>query len=312
MRGELIQVWDATWSEIWVKLLRDPEIGDEVAADLYRELVPEPVPPEAPVPQELNADGEIFLEEDIAARAAYEEELERYADRRALYDEAASGSEKTREALRDGIKSEIRTEAQAVGALEAAWRVVEGYGTDAFSNRYFRLVDEFLSKYSLRYDLRRPFSLHPTLPGIFAALMAELRHVAAADAALSELIYEFDEAVRDLRRDRSGRSIKTCIHRQMNLLEGLAERHPAATGGSLGEMCGQVATWPHATVREVTKKLYGFSSNYPGIRHAGNPASALRDIEMRDMVAVSILLAGCMPYLTEMMDHERIYRGGFE
>ena len=59
------------------------------------------------------------------------------------------------------------------------------------------------------------------------------------------------------------------------------------------------------------KKLYGFSSNYPGIRHAGNPDAALREIEMRDMVAMSALLAGFAPYLTETFDHEKIYRGGF-
>ena len=33
-------------------------------------------------------------------------------------------------------------------------------------------------------------------------------------------------------------------------------------------------------------------SDYPGIRQGGSPNSVIRDIEMRDMVAVSILLAG--------------------
>ena len=38
-----------------------------------------------------------------------------------------------------------------------------------------------------------------------------------------------------------------------------------------------------------------FASNYPGIRHGGNSNGVIRDIEMRDMVAVSILLAGFTP-----------------
>ena len=58
------------------------------------------------------------------------------------------------------------------------------------------------------------------------------------------------------------------------------------------------------------KSLYKFSCDYPGIRHAGNPATALRPIEMRDMVAMSILLAGFAPYLSYQLDAEAVYRGG--
>lgn len=36
-------------------------------------------------------------------------------------------------------------------------------------------------------------------------------------------------------------------------------------------------------------------SDYPGIRHGRNSNRVIRDIEMRDMVAVSILLAGFAP-----------------
>lgn len=57
------------------------------------------------------------------------------------------------------------------------------------------------------------------------------------------------------------------------------------------------------------KVFKGFTSDYPGIRHSGNPANALRDIEMRDMVAVSILLAGFTPYLSDNLDSNRVYSG---
>jgi len=310
MRGELIHVWDTTWAEIWSKLLKEPDIGEEVAADLYRELVPEPTPPDDPEPRELNEAGEIFREDDIADREGYEKEFEVYTKRRALYDEVASGSENTRDALRDGIKSEVRTEMQAVLALEAGWRIVESYGSEAFSNRYFLLVDAFLKKYSLRYDLRRPFSLHTTLPGIFATLISQLRHAAASDEDLSELMHEFDEAVRDLKNERTSRNIKVSIQKQINLLEGLAVRHPRATRNTLGGICDQTRTWPHSDLKEATKALYRFTCDYPGIRHAGNPAHRIRAVDMRDMVAVSIILAGCMPYLTETLDYERVFSGG--
>ena len=57
------------------------------------------------------------------------------------------------------------------------------------------------------------------------------------------------------------------------------------------------------------KKLYKFTNNYPGIRHAGDPSTALRVINMRDMVAMSVLLAGFMPYLTDQLNADSVYRG---
>ena len=57
------------------------------------------------------------------------------------------------------------------------------------------------------------------------------------------------------------------------------------------------------------KDLYGFASDYPGIRHGGTPANALRAVDMRDMVAMSILLAGFTPYLSSALDADIVYRG---
>ena len=42
---------------------------------------------------------------------------------------------------------------------------------------------------------------------------------------------------------------------------------------------------------------------------AGTPASAIRTIDMRDMVAMSILLAGFTPYLTDQLNADNVYRG---
>jgi len=50
-------------------------------------------------------------------------------------------------------------------------------------------------------------------------------------------------------------------------------------------------------------------SDYPGIRHGGSPNSVIRDIEMRDMVVMSILLAGFTPYLTDQINADIIYQG---
>jgi hypothetical protein len=140
-------------------------------------------------------------------------------------------------------------------------------------------------------------------------MMRDLKGVAQRDADLQPIFHEFEEALRDLTVDSSERVIKTCIQKQMNLLEALGQKNPGVTANTLGRICDQVGGWPHASVSDAIKSLYKFSCDYPGIRHAGTPASRLRAIEMKDMVAVSVLLAGFTPYLSHQLDAEAIHRG---
>jgi len=201
------------------------------------------------------------------------------------------------------------SETRLVFFLEAASEVMREQGGDALAGKYFSLTSRFIERHSLRYELRPPFLLHPTLPGMFASLFAELREVTYRDDLLRPLMQDFEEAIRDIRADRTSGRIKTCMQKQFNLVEALAARCPNVTAATLGDMCDQVGTWPHATMREVAKKLYGFASNYPGIRHAGNPASSLREIDTRDLVALAVVLAGLTPYLAHEVDAGRIYSG---
>ena len=75
-------------------------------------------------------------------------------------------------------------------------------------------------------------------------------------------------------------------------------------------MCDQIKFWPHGTIKNSLRSLYGFASDYPGIRHGGNPNNVIRAIEMRDMLAMSMLLVGFTPYLTASFDAETLYQGG--
>jgi hypothetical protein len=143
----------------------------------------------------------------------------------------------------------------------------------------------------------------------YTSLVRNLRAVTNQDAHLDSLMKEFENAIRDLRTDCSDGRIKTCIHKQVNLLEAIGRACPGVTETKLGGICNQLDTWPHAAIKASLKNLYGFASDYPGIRHGGTPASAIRDIEMRDMVAMSILLAGFMPYLTDQINADLVYLG---
>lgn len=308
MRGELFGVWSETWREIWVKMAKHPEYGDDLFSDLYRQLVPEPTAPQLPPPPEdYTDDGELARIEDIEARDAYEEEFKSYVHKRAQYEEVVGDGQRSRSACHLALKEKIRNETDAIAALDKANNIISSYDDEPFYNRYFLLVESFLTKYSLRYDLRRPFSLHPTLPGIFAGLIRELKKATSQDIELHPLMVDFEEAIRDLGLGASPGRMKTCFNKQFNLLEALAGKHPDVTTNTLGRMCGELNTWPHATVMEAAKKIYGFRA-YPGVGH-GAQGGVLREIEMRDLVAVSVMLAGFSPYLTDLINSDSIYHG---
>lgn len=220
--------------------------------------------------------------------------------------------EASREAFEHARVADIAGERALVGFLESVHGTLaefENPGDDALSNRYFNLLAGFIEKFSLRYDLRRPCILCPTLPGVFASLVRDLRALTAADPHLDALMKDFENAVRDLRHDCSDGRIKTCIQKQVNFLEAIGRTYPGVTGTTLGAICDQVGTWPHQKLKAAMKELYGFASDYPGIRHGGTPANAIRAVDMRDMVAMTILLAGFTPYLSSGLNAELVYRG---
>jgi hypothetical protein len=276
MRGEFIAVWTETTRELWSQLFDQEGIGADVYCELYRILAP---------------------------ALKFQLTVEALAD---ILDDPTQ----SQNAFNAVISSEISGERELVNFFETAHEVLDDFGGDSLSNRYFNLLETFIQKFSLRYDLRRPCQLCPTLPGVFASLVRELRTVTASDAHLNSLMKDFEGAVRDLRADSSEGKIKTCIQKQMNLLEALGRAYPGVTETTLGKISDQVGTWPHEKLKLAVKNLYAFSCDYPGIRHGGSPANALRAIDMRDMVAVTILLTGFTPYLGNNVNAVDVFGAG--
>lgn len=250
----------------------------------------------------------MYLPGDLEAQSIYEEERYRFLHRLAKYNDASSNDGKAWEYLFDFYLDPASKEGAVVTALEKSFCVVQDLGGDSFSNEFFVSVNDFVEKYSLRYDLRRPFSLHQTLSGIFANLIRELKALSSVDANLAERLHDFEEALRDLKIDYSARRIRICVQAQMNLLEAVTCRHPAAAGkATLGDMCKALDTWPHVAVKNSLSSLYGFSSDFSGLRHGKASEGVKREVEMRDLISISVILAGFIPYLTDAIEPERIY-----
>ena len=179
MRGELIGVWSETWREIWLPLIDHEDIPSDIFSELYREMSPAlKVKPSVETLAEI-------IESPLHSRQAFEK--------------VSSG--------------EFAGERALASFFEAAHSALEDLGGDELSNRYFNLLETFIEKFSLRYDLRRPCFLCPTLPGVFASLVRDLRAVTSKDAHLDSLRKDFEETIRDLRIDCSDARIRNCIQK---------------------------------------------------------------------------------------------------
>lgn len=276
MRGEFMGVWSDTWREIWLPLIDEEGVPEDIFCELYREIA-----------QALSAPPSIEALADVI-----------------------DNPDQSREAFRKTTASDFAGERDLVTFLESAHSALYDLAGDVLSNHYFNLLEAFIDKFSLRYDLRRPCTLCPTLTGVFTGLVGDLRTLTSSDAHLDTLMKEFENAVRDLQHDCTEGRIKTCIQKQVNLLEAIGRTFPGVNGTTLGAICNEVGTWPHEKLKEAMKNLYTFASDYPGIRHGGTPANVLRAVDMREMVAMSILLTGFTPYLSNGLDPDHIYRGG--
>ena len=160
MRGEFIGVWAEMWWEVWLPLIDQPlrEGEDGVPEDIFCELYRE-----------------------VARALKAQPSIEALAD---VIDDPVQ----SREAFEKTTAADLTGERAVVTFLEAAHPALDDLCGDELTNRYFNLLSGFVDKFSLRYDLRRRLrALYPTLPGLFASLVRDLRALASQDLHLDQL-----------------------------------------------------------------------------------------------------------------------------
>ncbi|HBR95541.1 MAG TPA: hypothetical protein DEA90_15370 [Opitutae bacterium] len=302
MKGTFLAIWDELWASLWYPVqdlefeFTDPEcafgedfeVSEDLMPDLYRAV--------------YNA----FKDE--LKFVTYDTETDTILTRPIELATIVSDPARAVDEFKSINADYFASEAALVGFMQEAYAVFEEYD-EILAIRYSSLLRTIIQRYSLRYELRSSCELCPTLPGIFTSLISSLKQTTANDPHLDELMTDFEESVSDLNSDSSARKIKTCMVKQINLLEALATLHSDTNNNTIGSICNDLSTWPHNSLKDAMKKLYNFTCNYPGIRHAGTPSNAIRPVDMRDMLGVTILLVGFLPYLTDRIDLDATYRG---
>ncbi len=213
------------------------------------------------------------------------------------------------EAIADGAEAlvllaavesgDFSSEAAAVAAVSGVVDVFDDYEDDTLRGRYVVLLREFVSRYSLRYGVDPSGALWLSWTGMATALFHEVRAHAQADDATRSRFDDFEMSLAECVANPRTDKIETVLSKQMNLLEACGVRHPDTTQRTLGKICDELETWPHDKLKEVTKALYGFASDYPGVRHGGTYEAAHRDLDLGDLAAFASALLGLSVYLND-------------
>jgi hypothetical protein len=271
MTGSLRNHWEYTPEEIWEPLAAHESAPPDLFNDLYDSA-----------------------EEFLALPTAD-----------ALFEEIRNDAVKAREAFYALKGSDFRDETAIMEFLEAAYEVIADYDLPGEPEIFKQLLREFVRKYNLRYRLDDPFKLRFLLPGSFGNLYSELLRLNTTAPHLQSLLQDFEHAFDRYARTQDATDLKTCIAKASNYAEGLASATHGAPG-TLGALCNHIGDWPHDKVKEALQNLYKFCSDYPGIRHAGDPNGMRRDLSAKDSTLICLLLLGFAGYLSPDVDERSV------
>lgn len=263
MGGRFLDAWQFLWPEVWFALEQVADVPSDVYCDLYVELV----------------------------------KAFRKAPKRNAFDTVANDAALARRVLESTVAAELRGEHSIANFLENAYEVLTETGNPDLPIAYGELLGSFFEARNLRYELKEPFQIRPNIPGVFSALVTDVLTLAQSDEELTDAVSEFEHAFSALIRSQAETDMKTCIQKASMLVEAIASSCPDARGNTLADFCDSIGCWPHAAIREAVKKLYGFCSDYPGIRHrVTNKRGRIRCLEMRDSVIVPLLMLTASGY----------------
>ncbi len=270
MRGRLVDAWKYTWLELWEPLEQSPHVSDDIYLALYVEL-----------------------EKALKHRLKTSKEDEEHR----IYFETSTDPAKARTFIKELDGQKLAGDPELVVFFKNAYDVFSETDSEELCTEFVQLLDEFLNCHNLRYKLQySPFKLQPHLPGVFASLFTEILEATEKEVHLLGLMKDFEHSFYADSRSHSTTDMKTCIAKASMLVEGLGSVHPDSKGSTLGDLCDSIACWPHRALCEAEKKVYGFCSDYPGIRHAGNVRGKIRELELKDSIIVPLLLLTAAGY----------------
>jgi hypothetical protein len=261
--GSLVDHWQYMWPDVWSVLARSRRAPSDLFIGLYRIAI------DPPEDEAAKKQFELVVNDPVGARAAFEQIRAR----------------------------DFGSEVSIIGFLESAFVTIQDFEVPRFENLYRYLARGFVKKYNLRYRIDDPFRVRLVLPGVFASFYEDLARANGTDPHLKNLLNNFELTFGSYARTKQTHDLNACISNAFIYAEGLAGKS-SGKSGPLGKLCDCLKCWPHITIRESLKVLYGFRNDYPGLGHGSSHKGKLRDLEPRDAIVVCLLLLSFSGYLT--------------
>ncbi len=269
--GSLATAWPMSWHEIWAPLEESDDCPPDLFMLLYRDLV-----------------------DAFATRPEG-----------TLLAAITNNPDRSRLVFQGARPKDFSGDAQLAHFFEEAYEAIAD-ADDALGERYFSLVEEFLVRHNLRFRLSRPFHFTPYMPGVIASIIEDAVDSHAADEHLAALADDVAHALDALSRSGSPTDMKTLIAKSSMYVEGVAGVAVGAKGGTLSDHCKAFQHWPHQAFKASVQNLYGFCSDFPGLRHAGNPSAQLREVDLRDSLVVSAIFLALASYFSDNVDFHTV------
>ncbi|MCZ7371937.1 MAG: hypothetical protein ABOK23_05870 [Candidatus Methanoperedens sp.] len=229
---------------------------------------------------------------------------------RELDDEVLSDPLKAKEIFKAISKDEISSESSCIGILEGFYDVLKEFET-GISDIYVDRLRDFCSTYNLRYIITDDCKFRLTINGILAGQINHLKKALSGNPHNNDMLVELENTLSRLRETNEPQS---CIRVACNLLEQIVKDRTNIneTLGRALNNSRELNLFPHDAVCVSLQKLYKFASDYPNIRHAGNPTSKKRDLENEDAILFITLTIGYATFLCETINCELLITGDDE
>jgi hypothetical protein len=278
--------WKGLNQHIWNSLERSSAAPDAMYAELYRYFArelgfdsrPEPTPEPTPAHEQYKR-YELAINDPEVARTTFKE------------------------------YSVPPNEAKCITILEGYHGVLSQIDAK-LAEKYYQRLQDFIFSHNLRYALTPDCKLTLSIEGLLVSQCARLRKALANNRDRLDCLKELEDSLAKINHDNEERN---SIRIASNLLEGIVRDRSSNREETLSRAidgCGSL--FPHHSLKETYKDVYRFASDYPNVRHAGNPASRVRNLKKDDALLVIAMTVGMTLFIAENDASSYILQGQLE
>lgn len=218
--------------------------------------------------------------------------------------EALNNPEKARERFNKLPVPE--TEDECLSFLAEYYRILRQFETQ-IAEEYRKRLSEWIIDHNLRYRTTDECELELTISGF---LVTEYEFLKKALTGNNERIEALNDLEQVLPKLEKRHELRNCIQTASNLLEGIIIDRSTISANTLTRaLPGCKQFFPHQSLMDCVENIYKFLSDYPNVRHAGDPAHQIRGLKKDDALLILALTVGFGTFIFDNDASGKILKG---